>query len=272
MANKMEKMLGITAGALLLVGLPTGLAAKEDVRVKGISQVQAPVEAAQEEKQPEFLSLDEAKQIAFDHASVPGKDARFDDEELDKHDQLYELEFHVDEVEYEYDIHAVTKKVLKFERDNGAAKASSKTQSKTTKPAVSEKKETKTADNNDEPKQKKQTEAPKKKTDSSNDRDDKKTSAPKKQVNASETNTAPAKGETKKKISTKTVTKEQAVQIALKHAGVSASDVTFDDVELDDDDGRKHYEIEFHSSTHEYEYDIDAAIGKILDHEIEQDD
>ena len=54
---------------------------------------------------------------------------------------------------------------------------------------------------------------------------------------------------------------EKAKQIALQHAGLSASDVNFDD------DGRAEYEIEFHHNFREYEYTIDAASGTILEAE-----
>lgn len=60
---------------------------------------------------------------------------------------------------------------------------------------------------------------------------------------------------------------EKAKQIALQHAGLSASDVNFVKVEFDYDDGRAEYEIEFHHNFREYEYTIDAASGTILEAE-----
>ena len=67
-----------------------------------------------------FISLEDAKQIAFKHAGVDGSQAKFDDQELETDDGVpsYELEFKVNQVEYEYDIHAVTGEVLKYEVDN----------------------------------------------------------------------------------------------------------------------------------------------------------
>ena len=44
------------------------------------------------------------------------------------------------------------------------------------------------------------------------------------------------------------------------------------DVELDDEDGKLVYEIEFKSGIMEYDYEIDAASGAILKHEAELDD
>ena len=60
---------------------------------------------------------------------------------------------------------------------------------------------------------------------------------------------------------------ERAKEIALQHAGLSSSGVNFDKAELDEDDGRFEYEIEFHHNFREYEYTIDAASGTILEAE-----
>ena len=59
--------------------------------------------------------------------------------------------------------------------------------------------------------------------------------------------------------------KARAKEIALDHAGLTYSDVSFVRVELDWDDGRPQYEVEFYSGSKEYDYEIDAATGKILD-------
>ena len=67
------------------------------------------------------------------------------------------------------------------------------------------------------------------------------------------------------------ITSDQAKEIALNHAGQSASSVYFDKVELDYDDGVQKYEIEFVSGNMEYEYEIDAATGAILKYEWDED-
>ena len=59
---------------------------------------------------------------------------------------------------------------------------------------------------------------------------------------------------------------------ALSHAGVSESDASRIQVELDRDDGRTLYEVEFHVGRTEYSYEIDAASGAILKAEQEIDD
>lgn len=65
----------------------------------------------------------------------------------------------------------------------------------------------------------------------------------------------------------KMLTMEEVIAIAMKQAqGV----VT--EAELDDDDGRLHYDIEIEDGTYEYEFEIDAITGEILVFEKERDD
>ena len=64
----------------------------------------------------------------------------------------------------------------------------------------------------------------------------------------------------------------KAKSIALNHAGVGENAAYDMDVELDDEDGKLIYEVEFKSGGMEYSYEIDAATGGILKHETELDD
>ena len=67
------------------------------------------------------------------------------------------------------------------------------------------------------------------------------------------------------------LTKNEARDIALKHAGVKASEVRDLEVELDRDDGTLHYDVDFEKDGYEYDYEIDAATGKILKSRKERD-
>lgn len=60
------------------------------------------------------------------------------------------------------------------------------------------------------------------------------------------------------------ITEAQAQAIALEHAGLAEQDVSYLQVRGDWDDGRQEYEVEFQVGYLEYEYEIDAASGKIL--------
>ena len=72
---------------------------------------------------------------------------------------------------------------------------------------------------------------------------------------------------------TASITAERAKQIALSHAGLSSSQVSFVRAHLDWEDGRRVYEVEFYNTSNytEYDYEIDASSGDILsyDHEAE---
>ena len=57
---------------------------------------------------------------------------------------------------------------------------------------------------------------------------------------------------------------DKATEIALADAGLSEGDVTFTKQAPDIDDGVSIYEIEFTSGETKYEYDIEAATGKIF--------
>lgn len=64
----------------------------------------------------------------------------------------------------------------------------------------------------------------------------------------------------------------KAKSVALNHAGVSESKAYDMEIELDDEDGRLIYEVEFKSGNMEYSYEINAATGAILKHEAELDE
>lgn len=61
---------------------------------------------------------------------------------------------------------------------------------------------------------------------------------------------------------------EKAQEIVLKKAGLKSSQVAFSKCNLDTDDGIMVYEIEFRYDGKEYDYDVDACNGKILESDI----
>ncbi len=68
------------------------------------------------------------------------------------------------------------------------------------------------------------------------------------------------------------ITKSEAKKLALSHAGVKSADAKFSKTELDYDDGRKYYDVEFKAVGYEYDYEIDAESGAILKSDKEKDD
>ena len=71
---------------------------------------------------------------------------------------------------------------------------------------------------------------------------------------------------------TAVVPEAAARSAALSHAGVSESSASRIEIELDRDDGRTLYEVEFHVGRTEYSYEIDAYSGAVLKAEQEIDD
>ena len=68
------------------------------------------------------------------------------------------------------------------------------------------------------------------------------------------------------------LSREEAIAIALKNAGLEESQVTRLKVEFDYDDGRPEYDVEFKHDGWEYEYEIHAESGKILRFDKDWDD
>lgn len=68
------------------------------------------------------------------------------------------------------------------------------------------------------------------------------------------------------------ITKDKAIEIALKKAKVKKAEAKNLMVEFDSEDGRLVYEVEFNHKHKEYEYDIDAITGKIVTSEVESEE
>ena len=66
--------------------------------------------------------------------------------------------------------------------------------------------------------------------------------------------------------------KDKALEIAYSDAGVNSSDVTRSKVEMDYDDGVMVYEVEFIHNNREYDYEINATNGTIIERDREYDD
>ncbi len=64
---------------------------------------------------------------------------------------------------------------------------------------------------------------------------------------------------------------DSAKEIALNHANLSEADVRFAKAELENDDGKMEYEIEFYSGKTEYDYTIDAVSGNIVEYDTDND-
>lgn len=68
------------------------------------------------------------------------------------------------------------------------------------------------------------------------------------------------------------ISQARAKEIAVDQAGLPASSVRFTKVKLDYEKGRYEYEIEFRYNGYEYDVELDANTGAVLDYDVEYDD
>lgn len=188
----------------------------------------------------DVITAANAKEIALKDAGVAAEQATFVKAKLDNEDGglVYEVEFLSNNCEYEYDIDAATGEILKREiegekKNSGNSGNSSSTGKAATNNSPSKDSTDKAATNN-----------------SSKNSADKTAS----------TNTDSG------------ITAEKAQEIALNHAGLSASEVQKLEVEKDTEHGVLIYDVEFEKGQTEYSYEISVEDGSILSYEKEVDD
>lgn len=154
-----------------------------------------------------YIGIDKAKEIALQDLGVSEADVKITKAKLDYDNQkmVYEIEFINNNIEYEYDIDALTGAIIYVDREY-ERKQNTTTQTTTSTTTT---------------------------------------------VNNTGVNNL--------------IGEEKAKQIALSNAGVSQNDVTGYRIKRDYDDGIVKYEIDFYVGNVEYEYDIDANTGAVLE-------
>ena len=160
-----------------------------------------------------YIGEDKAKSIAKDHLGEDISDIKKVSVKMDYEDgrMIYEVEFYTSSGEHEFEIDAITGKIIDYDYDGYNNK------------------------------------------------------------NNKEETPVPPRNEEKVTGSQKFIGINTAKNIALKHAKLTESDIRGLEVELDREDGIIIYEVEFKYKGFEYEYEINAITGKIMDWEIEKD-
>jgi len=170
----------------------------------------------------QHISEAEAKTIALNHAGLSAAQVTFIKSHLERDNgrMTYDVEFYSDNVEYDYEIDAVSGSIIEFDRDiehysipNITLPSQTDTAQATNPPADNTPASTQPASNN----------------------------------------------------SSQYIGETEAQSIALEHAGLSAAQVTFIKSHLDRDNGRTTYDVEFYSGNVEYDYEIDAVSGSIIE-------
>ena len=165
------------------------------------NSVQTTEKATENNISANLLNLEEAKKSVLKDAGLKSSEVTFTKAKLDE-DNHYDIEFYTSSKKYEYEISALTGKIIDKETEN--LKSSSTTTDKTSAESI--------------------------------------------------------------------ISVDKAKEIALKKAGLKASDVRFIKAKLEFDDGIQVYQIEFISGSYEYEAEINARNGNIIDFSREIDD
>ena len=179
-----------------------------------------------------------AKEIAFTDAGISAEQVQYLWSKMDYDDgkAVYDVEFVVNGVEYDYEIDAVSGTILSVDQEADNYRAANQTAgtqaaSQTSGNAASQKT---TAQSN----------------------------STVQTANQGSTVQTANQGST---VQQNNYIGEQAAQdAALAHAGVSAQNVSFVRTKLDWDNGRWQYEVEFYDQGTEYDYSIDAVTGEVL--------
>ena len=177
-----------------------------------------------------LLDQQEAAEFAFMDADVKADEVTNLRTHLEKDDgvYVYDIEFYVGNIEYEYEIRAEDGVVLEKDKEDKSRNV---------------------------------------KTDTAADSDGR---APSEDTAADSDSRAPSEDSSASSAAdNKYISVDRAKQIALQDAGLEEEEVIFTAAKFEDDDGRKEYDIEFYCGSLEYEYEIDALTGRILDSDVE---
>lgn len=220
-----------------------------------------------------YITADEAEQAALSHAGISASDVSFITCELDFDDgiMVYEVEFISGSTEYDYDINALDKSVLKFSTEradnyNPSGQGSSSGNSASVTEAEAQQAAFSHAGVSGATVIK-----------AEYDRDDNKYEIEfiagsykyEYEISAADGRVIESEKEAVKSSGTAySVSADDAKQTALSHAGVTNPN----ELEIDYDRDENKYEIEFKSGGYEYSYDINAATGEIIKSEKERDD
>ena len=198
-----------------------------------------------------YIGEAKAKEIVLGKAGVNANNVTAYKVELDTHQgiMVYDVEFISEGLEYDCEINAVTGEVIKFEKEKDDDPVAVPPVQESNPPAPVQE------SNPPAPAQENNPTAPV--------QESKPSAAVAVPDNSNQPNGNQTPGE---------ITLEKAKEIALKHAGVEASNLFNFKGELDRDDGMLIYELEFESGGYEYDYEINAVTGAILKSEKEWDD
>lgn len=187
-----------------------------------------------------YIGEETARTKAYEHAGVTAGDVIKSEVKLDSEHgiMVYEVEFKTADMKYEYEINACTGEIIDSEKEISNHQSQTVTGSGAETEAVKESSGYEHDDDHDSD-------------------------------HASDHHSLGSSGSSQTAADTY-IGNEKALSIALKHAGLSESGLTKKEIKLDDEDGRMVYKVELEAGKDEYEYEIDAVSGDILEAEIDE--
>gem|GEM_PF-164789 len=249
----------------------------------------------------QYIGEEKAKSIAFTHAGLTESQVTFIKAHLERDDgrMIYDVDFYSGNVEYDYEIDAVNGAILEFDRDienysipnNSAAQNTTSTQSTPQYISVSKAKSIALTHAGLTESQVTFIKTHLERDDGRTiydvefygdnveydyeidavdgailefDRDIENYSIPNNST-AQNTTSTQSTPQTTPHSTAQYINEAKAKSIALTHAGLTESQVIFIKAHLERDDGRTIYDVEFYSGNVEYDYEIDAVNGAILE-------
>ncbi|MCD8068947.1 MAG: PepSY domain-containing protein [Lachnospiraceae bacterium] len=224
----------------------------------------------------EAITADAAKEVALTDAGLTADAVTFTKTELDYDNGLivYDIEFYADNVEYEYEVNANTGAIYSKSKEtyvtSGSAGSTTEAGLDTSaemSTAAADAGGTTTASDTMATTSNTTASAETASTagTTANTTDNTTTSG-----GATSNSGTTATGSTGTTTNSTDITLDTAKSIALTDAGVSSSDATFTKEKQDYENGVRVYDIEFYTSSGEYEYEIRVSDGTIVSKSVEQ--
>lgn len=197
------------------------------------------------------LSMDDVKQIALSSVGVSAEKATFTKTQFDE--GVYEVDFYTESNEYGFDINADTGAIIDRDvapRDLSLPVEDIQQSGDSTLPAAESHEYTEQA------------------TESSTQHAQSASSATQPATQQSQAATAATQPATHSSNDNNVIGVAAAKAVALNHAGISSA--SFTKAHLDHDDGIRVYDIEFIADGKEYDYEINAYTGAIIEYDIDR--
>lgn len=217
-----------------------------------------------------IISISSAKNFALIDAEVSENDIYDLEVELERGlgRYFYDVEFYLDGIKYSYHIDALDGRILAKTLPTDLLGKATQTVVNNNTPKEDVKTET-------TPQSKDVTQAKTEQTGSTAVKSETKTpSSPTQAVTGTEktqniTNQAKPANKAEANKQSPYLSIEKIKEISLKNAGVKANEAIFESTKLERENGRDVYEVEFFTTTKEYDYEIDAHTGEILHYSYE---